>query len=159
MVVHNSIELNEMNQNVTNLVISSNSCNELNSLNLNEYKQLKSIEIESNCFENIDVFSIIDLSELKSLKIGKNSFTHVKKGEVDSSKPSDRSRSFFMLNCVKLESIEIGECSFCDYGKFKLINLPSLSSIKIGEIGTVGGDSSNFFTSSFKISGIREIDS
>ena len=141
-----------MNVNVTNLIISSNSCNELNSLNLNEYRYLKSIEIGNDCFENVDLFNIDGLNELKSLKIGINSFTHVKSSNWDGNKANNRNRSFHILNCIELESIEIGSFSFSDYGGgFELKNLPKLSTIKIGEIGSGSG---NFCCSSFVIKGI-----
>ena len=139
-----------MNMNVTNLIISPNSCNELKSLNLNEYRYLKSIEIGDECFENVDLFNIDGLNELKSLKIGINSFTKEK-----DSWGNDSSRSFSILNCIELKSIEIGRYSFSDYGGlFELINLPKLSTIKIGEIGS---NSSNFCYSSFVIKGIIDM--
>ena len=137
-----------MNMNVTNLIISSNSCNELEELNLNKYRYLKSIEIGNNCFENVDLFKIDGLNELNELKIGINSFTHLKSnGEWDNdSKANNPNRSFSILNCAKLESIEIGSYSFVDYGGgFELKNLPKLSTIKIG--------SYNFYFCSFVIKG------
>ena len=144
LTINNSKELNSMSMNVTNLIISSNSCNELKSLNLNEYRYLKSIEIGDDCFENVDLFKIDGLNELKSLKIGINSFTKKK-----NSFGHDSSRSFSILNCIELKSIEIGRFSFCDYaGRFELRNLPKLSTIKIGEIGV---NSYNFFYSSSEI--------
>ena len=83
---------------------------------------------------------------MKSLKIGNNSFTKKKNRNGD-----DDSRSFSILNCNELKSIEIGRYSFSDYcGSFELFNLPKLESIKIGEIGN---DSYNFFYSSFEIKG------
>ena len=137
-------------KNVENLIISSNSCNELKSLNLNEYRYLKSIEIGDKCFENVELFKIDGLNELKSLKIGMNSFTKKKNSCGD-----DSSRSFSILNCNELESIEIGDHSFSDYGGgFELKNLPKLSTIKIGEIGS---DSYNFWYSSFEIKGIIDM--
>ena len=150
ITIANSIELSEMNVNVTNLIISSNSCNELKSLNLNEYRYLKSIEIGNDCFENVELFNIDGLNELKSLKIGKRSFTKEK-----NSWGNDTSRSFSILNCIELESIEIGECSFSDYaGGFELNNLPKLSTIKIGEIWS---SAFNFRYSSFVIRGIIDV--
>ena len=145
-----------MNMNVTNLIISSNSCNELNSLNLNEYQYLKSIEIGDECFSNVDLFNIDGLKSLKSLKIGDNSFTHLKSNDKwDSNKADNTNRSFHVLNCIELESIEIGKYSFSDYsGGFELINLPDLESIKIGEIGN---HSHNFFYCSFEIKGIIDM--
>ena len=136
-----------MSTSVENLIISSNSCNELNSLNLNEYQYLKSIEIGNDCFSNVDTFNIDGLNELKSLKIGMKSFTKRKNWYWN-----DSSRSFSILNCIELESIEIGHHSFSDYGGgFELVNLPKLESIKIGEIGN---SSNNFYYSSFEIKGI-----
>ena len=86
------------------------------------------------------------MNHLKSLKIGINSFT-----EKKNSRGNDSSRSFSILNCNELESIEIGSYSFSDYaGGFELKNLPKLSTIKIGD---VGNDSANFYWSSFVIKG------
>ena len=101
---------------------------------------------------NVNEFVIDGLNELKSLKIGINSFTHLTSDdEWDRDKANDSSRSFSILNCDKLESIEIGSYSFSDYGGgFELKNLPKLSTIKIGEIGN---KSSNFYYSSFVIKG------
>ena len=54
-----------------------------------------------------------------------------------------------------MKSIEIGLFSFSDYsGGFELINLPKLSTIKIGEIGS---NSSNFYYSSFIVKGIIDM--
>ena len=96
------------------------------------------------------------MNELKSLKIGNSSFTHLKSGDKwDNKKANNRNRSFHVLNCDKLESIEIGRYSFSDYGGgFELKNLPSLSTIKIGEIGRW---SYNFYYSSFVIQGKIEL--
>ena len=150
VTIHNSIEFEEMNLNVANLIISSNSCNELSELNLNKYRYLKSIEIGNECFMNVDLFSIDGLNELKSLKIGNNSFTKNRNWYGN-----DESRSFSILNCDELESIEIGRFSFSDYaGSFELRNLPKLSTIKIGKIGR---GSSNFRYSSFVIKGIIDM--
>ena len=80
-----------------------------------------------------------------------NSFTKEKNGEV----AYNPNRSFVILNCVELESIEIGLYSFSDYGGgFELKNLPILSTIIIGEIGNA---SSNFCYCSFVIKGIIDM--
>ena len=118
----------------------------VNEFVINELNELKSLKIGDDCFENVELFKIDGLNELKSLVIGMNSFTKKK-----NSQGNDSSRSFGVLNCAKLESIEIGRYSFSDYGGgFELKNLPKLSTIKIGEIGS---DSSNFYYSSFVIKG------
>ena len=92
-------------------------------------------------------FRLDGLNQLKRLKIGENSFTQRK---IDYG--NDKSKSFHMLNCESLESIEIGEFSFSDFaGQFELKNLPSLQSI---QIGTIGSYSYNFYYSSFVIRSI-----
>ena len=87
---------------------------------------------------------------MKTIKIGKNSFTQAKNGTG-----SNRSKSFQVLNCESLESIQIGEYSFSDFaGDFELENLPQLQSI---QIGTIGSRSCNFYYSSCEIRGIGMI--
>ena len=56
--------------------------------------------------------------------------------EEEGQEGSDLSKSFHILNCESLESIQIGEYSFSDFGgEFELRNLPQLQSIQIGDIG------------------------
>ena len=111
---------------------------------------LESIEIGNDCFGSVQVFQIDGLNRLKSLKIGKNSFTQKKNNRGD-----DKSKLFHILNCESLESIEIGEYSFSDYGgDFELKNLPQLQSI---QMGTIGKWSYNFSKISFVIRGIDVI--
>ena len=98
----------------------------------------------------VNEFVINGLTKLKSLIIGMNSFTKEK-----DSYGSDYSRSFHLLNCIELQSIEINRYSFSDYGGgFELRNLPKLSTINIGEIGSA---SYNFWYSSFVIQGIIDM--
>ena len=124
---------------------------------------LESIEIGDECFESVRTFKIDGLNRLKTFNIGSNSFTQVKQewfnkrhtSEEWFSKVKNKLKSFHILNCESLEFIQIGECSFIDFaGDFELKNLPQLQSI---QIGTIGGDSSNFYYSSFVIRGIDTI--
>ena len=111
---------------------------------------LESIEIGNDCFESVKTFQIEGLNRLKTIKIGNNSFTH-----AINDYGNDGSKSFHILNCESLESIEMGEYSFSDFaGDFELKNLPQLQSIRIG---TIGNDSYNFYNSSFEIEGIELI--
>ena len=110
--------------------------------------RLESIEIGNDCFGLVKAFKIDGLNRLKTIKIGKKSFTHKK-----SWFGKDKSKSFHILNCESLESIQIGEYSFSDYaGDFELKNCPQLRSIQIGTIGN--HNSRNFWYSSFVIRGI-----
>ena len=111
---------------------------------------LESIEIGIVCFASVKTFRIDGLNRLKTIKIGNNSFTQKK-----NSCENDESKSFHILNCESLESIQIGEYSFSDFGgEFELKNLPQLQSILIG---TIGSKSNNFYYSSFVIRGIELI--
>ena len=139
---------NDVNLQVTDLTISSNCCNDLNALDLNRFEWLQSIEIGNDCFRSVQTFQIDGLNRLKTIKIGNKSFTQFKNGWGD-----DSSKSFHILNCESLESIQIGEYSFSDFaGEFELKNLPQLQSIQIGSIGC--NNSNNFYNSSFVIRGI-----
>ena len=111
-------------------------------------------------------FKIDGLNRLKTIKIGNFSFTHPE--NVDDESKSFHilnceslesiqigEYSFSILNCESLESIQIGEYSFSDFGgEFELKNLPQLQSIQIGIIGSY---SDNFCFSSFMIRGIELI--
>ena len=148
--VTGSTKWSDVSLQVTDLTISSNCCNDLNALDLNRFEWLRSIEIGNDCFGSVKTFKIDGLNRLKTIKIGKNSFTQSKNSFGD-----DESKSFHILNCESLESIQIGEYSFSDFGgEFELKNLPQLQSI---QIGTIGSDSYNFYWSSFVIRGIELI--
>ena len=105
---------------------------------------------EDESYSEVQTFKMDGLNRLKRIKVGKNSFTKKK-----NSWGNDSSKSFHILNCESLESIEIGEFSFSDFGgEFELKNLPQLQSIQIGTIGNI---SNNFYYSSFVIRGIYMI--
>ena len=122
----------------------------LASWNVSWFLNLESIEIGNDCFESVKTFKIDGLNRLKTIKIGNNSFTQKKNRDGN-----DASKSFHILNCESLESIQIGEYSFSDYaGEFELKNLPLLQSIQIGIFERY---SYNFYWSSFVIRSIEMI--
>ena len=141
-----------LDSNTTSIQIPDYSINNENytTFNFSRFTSLRELIIGDRCFSAVNEFKIDGLNHLKSLKIGINSFTKKK-----DSCENDESRSFSILNCAELKTIEIGHHSFSDYGgEFELKNLPKLSTIKIGEIER---DSSNFFYSSFVIKGIIDV--
>ena len=108
------------------------------------------IEIGNDCFGSVQTFQIDGLNRLKTIKIGEKSFTKRKNDYGN-----DESKSFHILNCESLESIQIGKYSFSDFGEdFELKNLPQLQSIQIGMVFSL---SNNFYSSSFVIRGIELI--
>ena len=136
--------LNNLKEYSISLSIPNNVCNSnlLTAFDLSAFVLLQSISIGNDNFMYVNEFLINNLMDLKSLVIGSNSF---------SMDYGDHSfRSFRILNCDKLESIEIGSYSFSDYGdEFELRNLPSLVSIDI--------DVNCFCGSSFEIRGIIDM--
>ena len=145
-------ELQAIDSSITSIIIPNWTCNDTDYtlFDFSRFRIVESIEIGNDCFESVQTFQIDGLNRLKTVKIGNNSFTKNKKGAG-----YDSSKSFHILNCESLESIEIGEYSFSDYaGEFELKNLPQLQSI---QIGTIGSDSRNFYYSSFVIRGIELI--
>ena len=145
-------EIQSIDLNIKSITISNNSCNnsEYTIFNFSRFIFLEELIIGNDCFCSVNLFNIDGLNHLKSIKIGNNSFTKKKNSNGD-----DDSRSFSILNCDILISIEIGHHSFSDYGGgFELRNLPKLSTIKIGEIGS---KSCNFYYSSFEIKGLIDM--
>ena len=141
-------ELRKEGSQVTGLTIPSSSYNSLNTFIIIHFDMLQTIVIGNDSFGSVKTFKIDGLNRLKTIKIGKRSFTHKK-----SWYGNDESKSFHILNCESLESIQIGEYSFSDFaGDFELKNLPRLQDIKIGSLG---GTSNNFYGCSFVIQGIN----
>ena len=127
--------IESIESNVTSIHLPDRTCNDSNYtiFDISRFTILEELIIGNNCFSNVDLFNIDGLNELKSLKIGHNSFTNLKSYDRwDREKANNTNRSCGILNCVELESIEIGRFSFSDYGGgFELKNLPKLSTIKI----------------------------
>ena len=118
----------------------------LNNFDISMFLNLKSVKIGNECFNEVKTFRIEGMSKLKTIMIGFNSFTQ-KKNDLG----SDKSKSFHILDCESLESIEIGDYSFSDFaGDFELKNLPALEFISVGYCGS---DSFNFYESSFEVRG------
>ena len=152
-------ELQAIDKSVTSIIIPNWTCNDIDYtiFDFSRFSIVESIEIGNDCFKSVQTFKIDGLNQLKTIKIGENSFTQVKSSVYywDSSKVNNQSRSFHILDCESLESIQIGEYSFCDFGGgFELSNLKSLKSI---QIGTIGSYSNNFNCSSFVIRGMDMI--
>ena len=131
------------------LSIGSNSFGNSSIFHLSNLNSFQSLNIGNGMYNGISTFLIEGLSSLNTISIGSNSFTSMKNGFGN-----DQMKSFHILNCTKLESIEIGEYSFSDYGgQFELSNLPQLQSIQIGNMNS---NSYNFYSSSsFEIEGIE----
>ena len=161
-------DIDSLDSNITSINIPDYSVNmvDYTTFNFSRFTLLEELIIGNDCFENVNEFKIDGLNHLKSLKIGDKSFTKEEFSiawELDD-EGNNPNRSFHILNCIELKSIEIGRYSFSDYGGgFELLNLPKLSTIKIGEIETDTSESNNyglstnFCYSSFVIKGIIDM--
>ena len=141
-----------MDSSITSIIIPNWTCNDADYtiFDFSRFTLVESIEIGNDCFGSVKTFKINGLNRLKTIKIGNNSFTQEKNDDGN-----DSSKSFHILNCESLESIQIGERSFSDFaGDFELKNLPQLQSI---QIGTIERESFNFCNSSFVARGIKLI--
>ena len=144
--------IQSLDSSITSIIIPNWTCNdvEYTIFDFSRFSLVESIEIGNDCFGSVQTFIIDGLNRLKTIKIGINSFTQHKSSWVN-----DKSKSFHILNCESLKSIQIGEYSFSDFaGEFELKNLPRLQSI---QIGTIGSKSGNFSGSSFVIRGFELI--
>ena len=115
---------------ITSIILPNWTCNDINYtiFDFSRFIQVESIEIGDDSFSSVQTFKIDGLNRLKTIIIGSNSFTH-NKNDIG----NDKSKSFHILNCESLESIQIGEYSFSDFGgEFELKNLPQLQSITLG---------------------------
>ena len=159
-VVHQLDYILSIDSSITSIIIPNWACNETEyvTFDFSRFSFVESIEIGDDCFGSVETFKIDGLDRLRTIKIGNNSFTQMKNvlwDELDYTETNsahNESKSFHILNCESLESIQIGECSFSDFaGEFELKNLPQLQSIRIGIIGT---NSYNYFCSSLVIRGM-----
>ena len=147
--ISSCFELENLPSNATSLVMESNICNSNSTTEfiLTNYDNMVLIDIGNDNLMYVNTFKIDGLNELRLLRIGNKSFTKHKNFWGD-----DKSRSFQLLNCAELESIEIDRYSFSDYGGlFELRNLSKLYSINIGDTRI---KSFNFYGCSFEIWGI-----
>ena len=141
-----------INSSVSSILLPKWTCNIINYtiFDFSRFTLIESIDISDHSFGSVQTFQIDGLNRLKCLEIGKNSFTQEKNDWGN-----DKSKSFHILNCESLESIQIDEYSFSDFGgDFELKNLPQLQSIQIGSIEKW---SYNFCYCSFVIRGIDMI--
>ena len=144
--------IQSIDSSITSIIIPNWTCNDIDYtiFDFSRFSLVESIEIGNDCFASVKTFKIDGLNRLKTIKIGINSFTQKKNDCGD-----EESKSFHILNCESLESIQIGKYSFSDFGgEFELKNLPQLLSI---EIGVIKYYSYNFYYSSFVIRGINMI--
>ena len=126
---------------VDSIYLFDRTCNEplYTVFDFSRFEELEQLVISNDSFLYVQTFMINGLNSFKILKIGSNCFTKEKLKHEN-----DPDRSFHIVNCPLLETIDIGSGSFVDYGgEFELSNLPSLLTLSIGALEE---DSYNFFS-------------
>ena len=134
---------------VNMIIVTNSACNRASIVEFStaRFPNLVYLWIEDENFMYVRTFNVQNNPKLQYLYIQSNSFTQKRNGYG-----KDSSKSFRIVNCESLVSIEIDRYSFSDFGgAFELKNLPQLQSI---QIGTIGSDSNNFYGSSLEIGGI-----
>ena len=134
---------------VSMIIVTNSACNRASIVEFStaRFPNLVYLWIEDENFMYVRTFNVQNNPKLQYLYIQSNSFTQKRNGYG-----KDSSKSFRIVNCESLVSIEIDRYSFSDFGgAFELKNLPQLQSI---QIGTIGSDSNNFYGSSLEIGGI-----
>ena len=146
--VYHTNFIDSIESTIHSITLPNWTCNDIEytTFDFSRFTEIESIEIGNNSFGSVETFKMDGLNRLMTLRIGVNSFTKTKTGYG-----KNPNRSFHILNCESLESIEIGEYSFSDFaGDFKLRNLPKLQKI---EIGSIQNSSCNIYCSSLVIQG------
>ena len=130
-VVSTLTQWNTLGSGITELIVPSNSLNDvsLTVLDLTRFKRLKKIVIGDECFIHVEEVKMIGLSELRSVVIGMNSFTQHKNDYG-----YDPNRHFYLKNCPKLKSLKMGRFSFSDYTVCEIDNVDALEVIEMGEL-------------------------
>ena len=137
----------DRNKYITTLRVASGSGKKLSQLELVNYDRLKEIIIDDNCFEKVIKFKLDHLTRLEKLVVGKKSFTR----GVYVNKTYYTDASFIIMSCPSLTLIDIGECSFAEYGgEWKLSGLDKLKKLRIM---SEDKESYNFNASPFVIKG------
>ena len=143
--IHNEVEWNSLDEFVSEIVVSSNCCNEssVGVLYLSDMKNLKRIEIGDNCFEHVNTVNMSGWNVVESVVIGENSFTR-KKNVVD----DVPNRQFYLKNCPSLKELRMGRYSFSDYS---VIEIESVDALEVIEMGDLNEKSYNFYYASLEL--------
>ena len=139
-----------LHNHVEELRVIDGCCNEegLTELDLRGFVNLRELKVGNKCFENVKEVKMIGLSELESVVVGMNSFTKYKSTWNITSDPN---RYFYLKNCPKLKSLNMGRYSFSDYSVIEIENVDALEVIEIGGMNQV---SRNFLYASLELKSI-----
>ena len=122
--------IQSIDSSITSIIIPNWTCNDADYtiFDFSRFSLVESIEIGNECFGSVQTFKIDGLNRLKTIKIGINSFSQLKSTDKwDWNKANNQSKSFHILNCESLESIQISTYWIVNHwNPFKLVNIVSV---------------------------------
>ena len=135
--------------NTIGVLVVSNGCKSwgLGSFDLSGVTYLKELRIEDECFCSVNEFKLIGLKYLETVVIGKKSFSISEEGK-------DYNRRFYVKNCPRLKTLNIGYRSFSDYKVCEIENVDALESLRIGDDSR---SSSNFYWASLELRSVFDV--
>ena len=135
--------------NTIGVLVVSNGCKSwsLGSFDLSGVTYLKELRIGDECFNSVNEFKLIGLKYLETVVIGKKSFSISEKGK-------DYNRRFYVKNCPRLKTLNIGYHSFSDYKVIEIENVDALESLRIGDDSRY---SSNFYGASLELRSVFDV--
>ena len=136
VMVKSDRELNCLDKKTTRLIVSANSCNDIQAFTPST--SLVDLEIQDNSLTQCSSVKWEELTHLHTIAIGDNCFTEA------SSLPMILSICSF----PSLQSVTIGNNSFRYWKEFRLNELPALTTL---QIGTPGQESNCFVSASLVI--------
>ena len=135
--------------NTVGVLVVSNGCKSwsLGSFDLSGVTYLKELRIGDECFNSVNEFKLIGLKYLETVVIGKKSFSISEEGK-------DYNRRFYVKNCPRLKTLNIGYRSFSDYKVIELENVDALESLRIGDDSRY---SNNFYWASLELRSVFDV--
>lgn len=91
---------------------------------------LQRVEIGDDCFGAVRRVEFSELSVLESVVIGNRSMTENKHIDTKMHYSGKLKGIFRIVDCIRLESVQIGEYSLSDFTSFEVKNLPSLQCLE-----------------------------
>ena len=123
VVISSFLDIDSLSTLTETIVISDNTLEELERMDLSECRKLRTLKIGDHCCKNVRLFCMSHLRELEHIEIGEYSFTSLTEPDIPDdiqSRIADENRQFEVTYCPRLESIKIGCCSFYEFRYFIL---------------------------------------
>ena len=150
ITVCNDLNWMTLDPSTTHITVGRNCSNDasLTVLDLSRFLYLKELVVGDESFMYVNEVKLIGLHYMESVEIGMNSFTKYKSTWNITSDPN---RHFYLKNCPKLKSLNMGRYSFSDYTVCEIENVDALEVIEMGDVDEW---SRNFYFASLELKSI-----